>query len=269
MEEMPVGEEVAAPRRRAPGAGRKIQKRMPVIWEDGSISRPGARGSKAVQPPPARGPVTSALPLSRAHDGLANVAVAGVEQFWEKFHQYPRLQADLEKLYLWFEDFEQSLKRDNQELARILSGVQSLYLSPDAASAGKTPGTRAEDLAHEQGEADAIETHRVAGDEQFWEKFHQYHRLQAEAEKLYLWFEDFEQSLKHDNQEFDRLRAGMQTVYFALAQRDGTTVARRVAIAEPQGEPPGARRPSRRRRPAVPEPQGEEAESQVTTAKSR
>ena len=118
---------VAATRARA---GRKIQKKMPVIWEDGSVSRPSARGSKAVQPPPARGPITSRLPLSRGTDGLANVATAAIQEFWEKFHHYHRLQAELEKLYLWFEEFEQVLKRDNQELDRVLSGVQSIYRPP-------------------------------------------------------------------------------------------------------------------------------------------
>ena len=160
MEEVPVGEgeEVAAPRRRAPGAGRKIQKRMPVIYEDGSISRPGARGSKAVQPPPARGPITSSLPLSRAHDGLANVAVAGVEQFWEKFHQYHRLQAELEKLYLWFEEFEQTLSRDNKELDRVLAGVQALQRPPAetvARTAAKRP-TRARATAEFRAVAEMV-----------------------------------------------------------------------------------------------------------------
>lgn len=111
-------------------AGRKIQKRMPVILEDGSVRRPPARGSKAVQPPAAHGPVTSRLPLSRGTDGLANIAVGAVQEFWEKFHQYHALQAELEKLYLWFENFEQSLKRDNEELDRILAGAQALHRPP-------------------------------------------------------------------------------------------------------------------------------------------
>ncbi|MHB1527596.1 MAG: hypothetical protein ACYCZN_15225 [Candidatus Dormibacteria bacterium] len=113
-----------------PGAGRKIQKKMPVIWEDGSISRPVARGSRASQPPPAFGPITSQLPLSRGADGLATVATTAIQEFWEKFHHYHRLQAELEKLYLWFEDFEQGLGHDNQELARILSGARGAFSSP-------------------------------------------------------------------------------------------------------------------------------------------
>ncbi len=118
--------------RRSP-AGRKIQKKMPVIWEDGSVSRPSARGSRAIQPPPARGPITSRLPLSRGADDLATVATTAIGEFWEKFHHYHRLQAELEKLYLWFEEFEQMLGRDNQELERILSGVQAAYgHSPEA-----------------------------------------------------------------------------------------------------------------------------------------
>jgi|GEM_PF-6868484 len=117
-----VGE--AATRARA---GRKIQKKMPVIWDDGSVSRPSARGSRAVQPPIQYGPVTSRLPLSRATGGLTDVATTAMGEFWEKFHHYHRLQAELEKLYLWFEDFEQKLSRDNHELDRILSGVQALY----------------------------------------------------------------------------------------------------------------------------------------------
>ena len=113
-----------------PGAGRKIQKTMPVLYKDGRIARPGARGSKAVQPPPAHGPITSRLPLFRGTDGLAEVATASIEEFWEKFHQYHRLRAEAEKLYLWFEEFEQTLARDNQEFDRMLSGVQSIYGPP-------------------------------------------------------------------------------------------------------------------------------------------
>jgi len=127
----PTSAEKPGPGGVRPGAGRKIQKKMPVIWKDGSISRPGARGSNAVQPPPAHGPVTSRLPLFRGTDGLANIATASIEEFWEKFHQYHRLQAEAEKLYLWFEDFEQSLRRDNKEFDRLLAGVQSLYTSLD------------------------------------------------------------------------------------------------------------------------------------------
>lgn len=113
-----------------PGAGRKIQKKMPVIWEDESISRPVARGSRASQPLPEFGPITSQLPLSRGADGLATVAATAIQEFWEKFHHYHRLQAELEKLYLWFEDFEQTLARDNKELDRILAGARAAFSSP-------------------------------------------------------------------------------------------------------------------------------------------
>ncbi|MHB1524892.1 MAG: hypothetical protein ACYCZN_01205 [Candidatus Dormibacteria bacterium] len=54
------------------------------------------------------------------------MATRGVGEFWEKFHHYHRLQAELEKLYLWFEEFEQRVSRDNQELDRILLGVQAV-----------------------------------------------------------------------------------------------------------------------------------------------
>lgn len=130
MESSEVEGQVSEPRTRRPGGGRKIQKKMPVIYEDGSVSRPGARGSRAVQPPPAHGPITSGLPLFRATDGLANIATASIEEFWAKFHQYHRLQAEAEKLYLWFEEFEQKLARDNRELDRVLAGVQSIYGPP-------------------------------------------------------------------------------------------------------------------------------------------
>lgn len=116
-------------------AGRKIQKKMPVIWEDGSVRRPSARGSKALQPPPANGPITSRLPLSRGTDGLATVATTAIGEFWDKFHHYHRLQAELEKLYLWFEDFEQALSRDNEELGRVLAGAQAIY-----GHSGEAPG---------------------------------------------------------------------------------------------------------------------------------
>jgi len=138
-------DEAKVPVASAPGAvtharaGRKIQKKMPVIWEDGSVKRPSARGSKGVQPAPANGPITSRLPLSRGADGLATVATSTVGEFWEKFHYYHQLQAELENLYLWFEEFEQTLRRDNGELEMILAGVQALHRFP-AQAAGR--GTR-------------------------------------------------------------------------------------------------------------------------------
>lgn len=115
-------------------AGRKIQKKMPVIWEDGAVKRPSARGSKGVQPAPANGPITSRLPLSRGADGLATVATSAVGEFWEKFHYYHQLQAELENLYLWFEEFEQTLRRDNGELEMILAGVEALHRFPTEAT---------------------------------------------------------------------------------------------------------------------------------------
>ena len=115
-------------------AGRKIQKKMPVIWEDGSVKRPAARGSKGIQPAPAKGPITSRLPLSRGTDGLATVATSAVGEFWEKFHYYHQLQAELENLYLWFEEFEQTLHRDNGELEMILAGVQARHRPPTETS---------------------------------------------------------------------------------------------------------------------------------------
>lgn len=191
---------------RRPGAGRKIQKKMPVIGEDGSVSRPSARGSKAVQPPPAFGAATSRLPLSRGADGLRAVAATAVGEFWEKVHYYQKLQAELEKLYLWFEDFEQRLNRETQELEQIRAWLQALHGLSQGPSAGPAPGGPLE--RGTEGLA-AMATTAIG---EFRKKFHHYHRLQAELEKLYLWFEEFERILARDNEELERILAEVQAI---------------------------------------------------------
>lgn len=54
--------------RKAPGGhpGRPLIPRMPLVAKDGTVFRPRARGSKAVQPPVELGPITSQLKLAQA-----------------------------------------------------------------------------------------------------------------------------------------------------------------------------------------------------------